>query len=154
MNYLETKKCNKVVEDRRTKRHGRVARIEHHQESSGCSSEDEADQESRVARTPGRPSKAAKEAEVKVTPNNPTAVTHRNDANTTSQMTDETNTGGLKFVQAVAEIKKALHFEVADILSTARHIQSGTAIPFKNVPQKQGSERPASYSVERPPFLA
>ena len=40
------------------------------------------------------------------------------------------------------------------ILSTARHIQSGTAIPFKNVPQKQGSEKPVSYSVERPPFLA
>ena len=34
VNYLETKKCNKVVEDRRTKHHGRVARIEHHQESS------------------------------------------------------------------------------------------------------------------------
>ena len=118
VNYLETKKCNKVVEDRRTKRHGRVARIEHHQESSGGSSEDEADQESRVARTPGRPSKAAKEAEVKVTPNNPTTVTHRNDANTTSQMTDETNTEGLKFVQAVAEIKKALHFEVADMKKT------------------------------------
>ena len=39
------------------------------------------------------------------------------------------------------------------ILSTARHIQSGTAIAFKNVPQKQGSEKPVSYSVERPPFL-
>ena len=43
---------------------------------------------------------------------------------------------------------------IQHILSTARHIQSGTAIPFKNVPQKQGSEKPVSYSVERPPFLA
>ena len=41
----------------------------------------------------------------------------------------------------------------AYILSTARHIQSGTAIAFKNVPQKQGSEKPVSYSIERPPFL-
>ena len=155
VNYLETKKCNKVVDDRRTKRHGRVARNEHHQESSGGSSEDEADQESRVARTPGRPSKAAKEAEVKVTPNNPTTVTHQNDANTTSQMTDETNTEGLKIVQAVAEIKKALHFEVADMKKTINSEVSEMQKVLKQIKDsgnmaKPGNNRRGGPSTQTP----
>ena len=118
VNYLETRKRNPVGDDRRTKRQGRVARIEHYEGSEVGYSESEEDtvQEIRVARAPGRPPKNSKESDDVARDSKRTnAGGQTEDTPTVAQVSNSgTNAKSDELKLAVAQIQESLQSEVTD----------------------------------------